>query len=1010
MGWTLAALGAAALVAHYSGREHIQVARIQAQEACRREFACHLFAAQHGGLYEPLVPGRLPEPLLTHVADRDLTAVSGQKLTLVNPAHTMEFALRRAPGKDTNRVHLIGSRPLRPANAPDPWEAQALRRLEQGKLEVGEEVSVDGHSSLRFLSRLTMQPDCLMCHEQQGFHTGDVCGGLSVTVPLEFHSGAVLRHERATSACLAVFWILGLLGLRRGGRELHLQLQAREAVHARLQESERRFRALAEQAPVGIYETDATGQFTYVNQLWRDMSGLSTAAIGHQHWEQSLHPEDRAAVLEPRLEHLRTGQQWSGDYRAGRPGGKVTWIHDSAVALRDAANRITGYLGVTTDLTETRLAAESLRESEERFRLAFESGPLGMVLLDTEGRFLQLNRAFADMLSYQHAELEQRSLAEFSHPEDWPENEELLHRSRTAPGASFSLELRYRRKDGATVWANVTTVFLQRTNGQALGHLAMIQDTTERRQGESQLREQAALLDISQDAICVQSLAGQIEFWNPAAEKLYGWTRAEALGANSDDLLFGRISQELLQARTDVLTQGSWSGELVQSARDGSLIPVQSRFSLVCDAQGQPKSILLVSTDLTAKKKLEQQFLHAQRLECIGALASGVAHDLNNVFSPILMVAELLASRPVDAADAELLTLLRTSADRGAGIVRQLLTFSRGQEIERVELHVGLLLKEMHRLARETFPKNIQLIVRTDPDLWPVLGDATQIHQMLLNLCVNARDAMPEGGTLTLDARNFRADPAFCQSNVDARPGPYVMLQVTDTGVGIPAAIRDKIFEPFFTTKPSGQGTGLGLPTVLSLVKAHRGFLDSHSQPGEGTQFRMFLPALEIGTGPGQPAPASGAFAGQGDCVLVVDDEMTICLVAKQLLTSHGYVPLLALDGVEAISLFTKHQAEIRFVLTDMMMPGMDGASFIRAVRKLAPNVPIVVMTGLSAQHFEADLAGHKRISFLAKPFTAEALLRTLQAFPTSTPPCPVPPELAAARPAASAHDAPALP
>jgi PAS domain S-box-containing protein len=994
VGWTLATLGVGALVMHYAGREPIQMARMRAQEACREAFAFHLLNAQHGGLYKPVSPESPPEPLLATVAGRDLTTVSGQTLTLVNPSRPLQLPQAGAPAPGRRRVHLTSLRPLGPENAPDAWERQALERLERSQREVVEEVSLDGQRVLRLLSLLTTQRHCLKCHEPQGYHTGDVCGGLSVIEPLEFPSGAGLRHERTTAASLGVLWFLGLVGLQRGGAEIRRRLQQQTLTHVQLEASERRFRALAEQAPVGIYETDGTGQFTYVNHRWCAMTGWSAAMVLQKNWAQTLHPEDREAVLAGWQEHLRTGQRWSGDYRGVQPEGGGTWLRDSAEALRDGAGQIVGYLGVLTDLTESRLAAESLRASEERFRLGFESAPLGMILTDAAGRFLQLNKAFAAMLGYEPVELCQRSLADVSHPDDLPQGTELLRRSQGAPRTAFSLALRYLRKDGATVWGDVTTVFLQRTNGQALGHLAMIQDTTERRQGESRLREQAALLDIAQDAICVQSLAGRIEFWNPAAEKLYGWTGAEALGANSDDLLFGRVSQELLQARTEVLTQGSWTGELQQAARDGSVIQVHSRFSLVRDAQGRPKSILLVSTDLTPHKKLEQQLLRTQRLECIGSLASGVAHDLNNVFSPILMVAELLASRPADAADTELLALLRTSADRGAGIVRQLLTFSRGQDIDRAELRVELLLREMHRLARETFPKNIQVSVRPDPDVWPVVGDATQIHQMLLNLCLNARDAMPGGGSLTLEARNFRADSGFCKTNVEARPGPYVLLQVTDTGGGIPTAIRDQIFDPFFTTKPAGQGTGLGLSTVRSLVKAHRGFLDAHSRPGDGTQFRVFLPAVEHGAAPNPPAHCPPALAGQGACVLVVDDEMTICLVARQLLTNHGYVPLVALDGVEAISLFAQHQADIRFVLTDMMMPGMDGAAFIRAVRKLAPSVPIVVMTGMSAQQFEADLAGQKQIAFLAKPFTAEALLQAFQAFP---PAAPV--ELAAALP-----------
>ena len=981
LGWTLAAAAAVVLVVHYASREQVQVARIRAEEACRGGFSFHAWNAQQGGVYVAVTPGAVREPLLTNVAGCDLTAVSGQKLTLMNPGQLFLFAPELVPGEVAWRGRLVSLKPLNPVNAPDPWETQALRRLAGGGRVVAEESLVGGRPVLRYLSGLTTQANCLKCHGQQGLQLGEGAGGMSVTVPLEFTSSFFVRPGRAASAGLVVFWLLGLAGLLRGGRELHRHLQERELTHAQLRDRERRFHTLAEQAPVGIYETDAFGQYTYVNRCWCEMAGLTPELARQTGWTQSLHTEERAAVAADWQAHVSTGLEWQRDYRCVHPGGAVAWLHGSAVALRDAAGRVTGYLGVTTDLTEARHAAEALRESEERFRQVFEEGPLGIVLMNHEGRFLQVNKAFAAMLGYEREELCQRSLADVSHPEDLPASSELLRRSQAAPRQPFRYDQRYLRPSGATVWGSVTRVFIERADGQALGHLAMVEDNSDRRQDEGQLREQAALLDISPDAICVQSLAGRIEFWNPAAEKLYGWTRAEALGALSEDRLFGRMSRELLQARIDVLTRGSWSGELQQAARDGRIIHVQSRFSLVRDAQGQPKSILIVSTDLTEKKKLEHQFLRAQRMECIGALSSGVAHDLNNVFSPILMVAELLANHPGSAADAELLTLLRTSADRGAGIVRQLLAFSRGQEIERVELRIEHLLKEMHRLARETFPKNIQFSTQPADDLWPVIGDVTQIHQVLLNLCVNARDAMPEGGLLTLEARNFRADPVFCQMNPEAQPGPYVLFQVTDTGSGIAPAIRDKIFDPFFTTKPPGQGTGLGLPTVLGIVKAHRGFLDLHSGVAQGTRFRVFLPAVERSAAESAPAESHAAPDGHGEHVLVVDDEEAICMVAKQVLTSHGYVPLVARGGVEAITLFAQHRADIRFVLTDMMMPGMDGAAFIRAVRKLDPLVPIVAMSGMPAQRFGTDITGHERVSFLEKPFTAENLLQAFQAF-----------------------------
>ncbi len=634
-------------------------------------------------------------------------------------------------------------------------------------------------------------------------------------------------------------------------------------------------------------------------------------------------------------------------------------------------------------LLEGHFAHRQFQESERRFHALAEQSPVGIFEIDAAGRFTRVNRAFADMLGYPTQELREKRLVDVLHPESQSDCQPFLRDADTARPEPVRLELACIAKDGRQVWGDFAAVFLPRDNGQPLWRLGMVQDTTARRLDEIRLREQAALLDIAQDAICVQSLSGQIEFWNPAAAKLYGWNREEVLGAPGNDLMFSRVSGELLQAQAEVLAKGSWSGELVQAGRGGRIIQTQSRFSLVRDSRGKPKSILIVSTDLTERKRLEQQFLRAQRMECIGALASGVAHDLNNVFSPILMVAESLADRRPPPADAELVELVRTSAERGAGVVRQLLAFSRGQEIDRVELRVESLLKEMGRLARETFPKNISFSFRAAPDVWPVVGDVVQVHQILLNLCVNARDAMPNGGKLSISASNLRADALFCEMTPDARPGAYVLIEVADTGDGIPAAVLERMFDPFFTTKAPGKGTGLGLPTVLNIVKAHQGFLEVVSRPGHGSRFRVYLPAA-LGTGeasanapPPYAPPLPGPPPREPNRGMV--RPTPICDCVAQVLERHGYRAVTSVNGADAIRVFARDPSAFDLILTDLIMPGVEGPDFIQAVRNIAPELPIVVMSGLDDRRQEAENVGRARLRFLDKPFTGESLLHTLR-------------------------------
>ena len=981
--WSLAVAIAAVLSRYYDQEESRQVARLRASEVNRAHYAFHLENVQSGGIYTRVSPQVQPDPLLAHVTNRDLVTASGERLTLYTPTH---FPPPTATASDETgwRVHPVSNRPLCPDNTPDDWETQALQRLAKGEEVISEVAEREGHTVLRFLQAWRAQPGCLSCHTDPALRVGEVCGGLSVAVPLASTPAAERTHMWSQFGGLTVLWLLGLLGLHRGSAEVRRRVQDREDLHRQIISSSHRLRALAEQAPVGIYEADGRGKLTYANRRWLAMMGLAGEAgnLALSAWFQRIHPEDRAKIEAAWQARGSAGKDWELDYRLLQPDGATAWIHDSAVVLWDAGGRITGFLGVATDLTELRRMGAAIKDREERFRLAFDASPMGIVLTDVEGRFSQVNPAFAAMLGYATEELHGKHVNEVTHPDDRSPSTDFLRRVETGAGAAQTIEKRYTRKDGAVVWARVTAAILKSQDGQPIGKLAMVQDFTERRESEARLREQATLIEIAQDAICVLSLSGTIEFWNPAAEKLYGWPRAEAVGQDGEKLLFGLVSRELLQARTDVLTHGFWSGELQLRTGKGKTIQVSSRFSLVRDAAGQPKSMLIVSTDLTEKKQLEKQFLRVQRMESIGTLASGVAHDLNNVFSPILMVSELLAAQSPTGADAELLKLLRNSAERGAGIVRQLLGFSRGQEIERTELHLQPQLKEFKRLMQETFPRNITVTLTIAPDLRLVLGDVTQIHQLLLNLCVNARDAMPKGGVISLSARNFDVDRIFCEMNPDAQLGPHVVLEVADTGTGIPATIKDKIFDPFFTTKPPGQGTGLGLATVLGIVKSHRGFLDLQSEVGEGTRFRVFLPAIESPVQPPSPAEPVPATPLQSGYVLVVDDEEAIRSVARAVLERHGYQTLLAEDGVEAVILFSRHQADIRYVLTDILMPGMDGVSFIKAIRKLDATVPIVAMSGLMKPQFKADLAGLDPLVFLEKPFTGETIVQAFLAFP----------------------------
>ncbi|WP_416671142.1 hybrid sensor histidine kinase/response regulator [Egbenema bharatensis] len=374
-------------------------------------------------------------------------------------------------------------------------------------------------------------------------------------------------------------------------------------------------------------------------------------------------------------------------------------------------------------------------------------------------------------------------------------------------------------------------------------------DITNRKQSEQKIAEQAALLDISTDAIFVTTLDYRILFWNQGAERLYGWGKTEVLERNAIDLLYPpELSTLPLQDIQQTLRRdGIWQSDLKQVTKTSKSLLVQSRWTLVRDEHDEPKSILIVNTDITEKRQLEEQFLRAQRLESLGTLAGGIAHDLNNVFTPVLAIAKLMPLRIPDLSEKnrQMLQTLEHSAQCGADLVKQILLFARGVEGERRSLQVGVVLGEVEKMLRQTFPATIQIQTHVAPDLHRVLADPTQLHQVLMNLCVNARDAMPNGGSLKISAGNFEVDEQYARLHLDASLGSYVMLTIADTGTGITPEVINHIFDPFFTTKEVGKGTGLGLSAVLGIVRSHGGFIDVQSEVGQGSHFRVFLPVHE---------------------------------------------------------------------------------------------------------------------------------------------------------------------
>jgi PAS domain S-box-containing protein len=507
------------------------------------------------------------------------------------------------------------------------------------------------------------------------------------------------------------------------------------------------------------------------------------------------------------------------------------------------------------------------------------------------------------------------------------------------------------------------------TNTDRSGHL----------RAEEENRELAHVLNLASDAIIVCNLDREIRYWNKGAERLYGWSAEDAMGRRVDDIL--KIDQDTcVNCLKSLYERGGWNGQMKHARREGPEAIVNSRWTLGCDDDSkEPKSMLMINSDITETKKLESQFLRAQRLESIGTLASGIAHDLNNILSPILMATGILR-QSLRPEDQQMVSIIEGSAERGAGIVKQVLTFARGVEGERVLLQPKHLLTEMVKVMVQTFPKNIDIKTQFVPELWTISGDATQLHQVLLNLCVNARDAMsPGGGILKVSCENVEVDQELASLNPGASLGPHVCFQVTDTGTGMTPEVMEKIFNPFFTTKEQGKGTGLGLATVIGIVKGHKGFLSLQSEVGVGTTFKAFIPATTEARVEEKDDENVATLRGNGEAVLVVDDESSIREVIVGTLEAHNYRCYTAEDGTDALALYFERRGSIDIVITDLHMGIMDGVTLSRSLKKLTPDCRIVVSSGHIQKENEEALAALGVKVLLQKPYTAEKLLRSVK-------------------------------
>jgi PAS domain S-box-containing protein len=663
---------------------------------------------------------------------------------------------------------------------------------------------------------------------------------------------------------------------------------------------------------------------------------------------------------------------------AGAEDYLVKWQADSHALQRSmqrALERQNGAVSLSERETERKLAEELQLLLGSAVHYANDSILITTAQIDPPGPYIVfVNPALSRMTGYAAQELIGKTPRILQGPKT---NRRTLQKIREhlARGESFSGEMVNYRKDGSeyVVEWHISPI---RNRDHGITHFVSVQhDVTARRKIEERLREQADLLDNATDAIILLDLEEKVIFWSSGAERLYGWTFNEIKSKRLYDVLYQETPARFEEIKQTLVSQGKWRGEQTQIGKNGAEIIVESRWTLICDEQNNPRSIFVINTDITEKKRLEAVVLRAQRLESIGALASGIAHDLNNVLAPILMALHTLQQRFTDESSQRWISLMSKSAERGRDLIERVLAFARGAEGERAPLQTASLIRDISRILKETLPKDIELQVQVPDDLWSVIGDTTQIHQVLMNLCINARDAMPNGGRLLIKARNRYLVEEEKRLVTNPFQKQYVRITVADTGVGIPPEIIDRVFDPFFTTKEKGKGSGLGLSTVMSIVRGHGGFVNVLSKVARGTEFKVYLPAqdaanIEMGVADQVDLPT-----GKGELILVVDDEADIREITSTTLEEYGYRVLSAGNGREALDIYRQYENEVQLVVTDMVMPHLDGPATIRALRQITPNLKVIATSGVRSTGQLVDVMKLGVKAFLTKPYTAERLL-----------------------------------
>jgi PAS domain S-box-containing protein len=790
------------------GDEALLVGKMQGQAYYEKDVIYRRWASRHGGMYVPVTGTTQPNPFLAHIPERDITTPSGKQLTLMNPAYmTRQIFEMSQQFNVAGRGHITSLNPVRAGNAPDAWEKTVLQKFEQGTSEIGQLEFIDGKPYYRYMQALVAEKPCLKCHLSQGYHEGDVRGGLSVSVAMEPIYAMIAHEMRGVYLNHFMIWVLGLGLIGFGSRKISLMTTTltNKAIELQREIEEHNASQVALRKQAALLEEEVTERRNAQEDL-----------------------QKHAVMLEQEISERLAAQEE---------------LQKQAVLLE-------------AEIAERKSIEETVRASEEKFSKAFDNAPIAITITRIDnGIYLDVNRKFSELSGLGHEEVVGRPSVE----PGWmtPEQRQLLAEEFLQKGSINGVELQLKSKEGKAV----TCIF----NGQS----------------------------ITVDGV---------------------------------------------------------------------------------------NCLLTLAYDVTEQRMVEAQLRHAQKMEAIGQLAGGIAHDFNNILTVIMGYGQLLQGDPrLDTDQQEKVDMIVTSTEKASQLTRGLLMFSRKEITELKEANLNDIIHNMHKFLLRIIGEDIRLKSSTDTPVIPVSIDAGQIEQLLINLAANARDAMVQGGTLSIETGVLHIEEHFVTSHGEAPPGRYACISVSDTGSGMDESTRKRIFEPFFTTKELGKGTGLGMAIVYGVVRQHNGFITVSSEPEIGTTFRIYLTINEKVTDLQEKQFLPDSPVGGTETLLIAEDELFVRTLLDSVLTGFGYTVILAENGQDAVEKFAQHRDSVKLLLLDMIMPCMNGQEALQEIRRMQPGIKAFYLSGYTADFIKSRGVNEEGIELISKPFQPLDLLRKIR-------------------------------